>query len=246
MANKKTLNQKSKDFEELKLFIQSKMSMTANYQPVIIRELITRGGKATKDELALALLQQDQEEMDYWRKILMRWPYDTLHKKHGIIEYHSTSKTFELLYNPTSGDEAAAVIELCETKISKFKKQVIPKKSSTRIKLIEQAKGCCQACGAIASKKAPLDLDHIIPQSKAKNGKVKTLTGEILNVHDESNLQILCAPCNRGKRDQGVFNFKPSEERMTEAVSEILKRAIELGFDENEIIEKARKSLGPE
>jgi hypothetical protein len=45
-----------KDLKVLEEFVSYKMSMTANYQPGIIRELLVRGGSATKDELALALL----------------------------------------------------------------------------------------------------------------------------------------------------------------------------------------------
>lgn len=242
MNNNKSLEDQQQQLEKLKDFVTTKMTMTANYQPVIIRELLKRGGKATQGELALALLQEDQDVMDYWRRILMRWPYKTLRDKHGIVKYVATTKTFHLLFNLSESDEVKEISELCNVRISNFKKQTIPKKSGIRFKLIEQAKGCCQACGAFGDKENSLDIDHIIPQSKAKNGKVKTELGDIVGVHDERNLQVLCETCNSGKKDQGHFNFKPSEKRITEAVSEIMKRAIELGFDHKEIIDNALKS----
>jgi 5-methylcytosine-specific restriction endonuclease McrA len=241
MARKEPLKSDQQQLVKLKDFVKNKMTMTANYQPVILRELLTNGGTATQNELCLALLQGDQDVMDYWRRTLMRWPLDTLRNKHQLIEYQASNKTFKLLFDLSSIEEVTEIVEVCEDKISKFNKQAIPKKASTRFKLIEQAKGCCQACGALGNKTTPLDIDHIIPQSKAKNGKIKTSNGEFINVNDESNLQVLCSSCNRGKKDQGHFNFKPSEKRLTEAVSEILQKAIELGFNTNEIIKNAQK-----
>lgn len=45
--------------EDLREFVENKMSMTANYQPVILRELLLRGGVATKEQLTHALMKED-------------------------------------------------------------------------------------------------------------------------------------------------------------------------------------------
>jgi 5-methylcytosine-specific restriction endonuclease McrA len=231
-----------KDIKKLKEFVELTMSMTANYQPIIIRELLRRGGQASKNELAIALILEDQDEFNFWRKTVMRWPYETLRKKHGIVNYHSASEIFELPFDLSNPVETEEILELCEEKISAFKKKIIPKKSGIRYKLIEQSKGCCQACGAFGDSENPLDIDHIVPQSKAKNGMIKTAVGDMLDMNDEANLQVLCAACNRGKKDQGEFNFKPSEARLTEAISGILDRATEMGFDVEKILEDACRS----
>ncbi len=235
-----------KDLKVLEEFVSYKMSMTANYQPVIIRELLVRGGSATKDELALALLLEQPDVVEYWRNIVMKWPYKTLLKKHGLIAYRSKTKTFELLFDLSDPKDVAEISKLCDAKIATFRKLAISKASGIRYKLIEQAKGCCQACGSLGANESPLDIDHIVPQSKARNGKVKTAGGIVIGVDDEENLQVLCAACNRGKRDQGHFNFKPSQERLTDAIVGIIDRALEQGMDVNSILANAWKSEKPQ
>jgi 5-methylcytosine-specific restriction endonuclease McrA len=103
----------------------------------------------------------------------------------------------------------------------------------------EAAKGCCEACGAKATGDKPLDIDHIIPKSKAKDGKVKQASGEVIGVHDLRNLQVLCIACNRGKREHGDFDYRPSKERLVEAIAGIIKRASELEMNVDEVLAAA-------
>ena len=231
----------NRDLKALREFVDSEMSMTANYQPVIIRQLLIQGGRATKDELMLALLLEQPDVINYWRSILMKWPKLILVKKHKLILYRSKTKTFELLFDLSNSEEVSVISKICDVKIAKFRKFAVRKESGIRYKLIEQAKGCCQACGSLGTLENPLDIDHIVPQSKAKEGKIRSAQGVLIGVNDEENLQVLCIACNRGKRDQGHFNFKPSEERLTEAVTEIVNRAKDLGMDVDKILIKAQE-----
>ena len=64
-------NPKVLTIDELFDFLNNKMSMTANYQPVIIRELLKRSGTASVDELLKSLMIEDQLLIIKWRKILM-------------------------------------------------------------------------------------------------------------------------------------------------------------------------------
>jgi 5-methylcytosine-specific restriction endonuclease McrA len=214
------------------------MSMTANYQPVIIRELLKRNGEATKDELALALLIEDRDTFSYWRKVLMTWPKSTLVKKHAIIQYCSKTRSFLLPFDLSDQGIVDEIVGMCDEKISQFGNTSPKKLASLRYKLIEQAKGICQACGAVPNGDNPLDIDHIIPRSKSKNGKVTNSLGESVDVDDERNLQVLCAKCNRGKRDSGSFDFKPSAERIEDALSGIISLAQELGLDVGSMIKQ--------
>lgn len=227
----------------LKEFVLSTMSMTANYQPVIIREILRKNGHATKEELALALLMADVETLAYWESILMRWPKLTLEKKHSIVRYDSKSQIFELLYDLSNSELADEIIDICDKKIAEFSKPLATKIASLRYALIEEAKGMCQACGAIPSKTNTLDIDHIIPKSKSKNGKVKTAQNETVDVDDKRNLQVLCAKCNRGKRDSGSYNFKPDKSRLEHVITNALVKARELGFSTSEILEAANSKL---
>lgn len=42
---------------------------------------------------------------------------------------------------------------------------------------------------------SPIDVDHIVPQSKAKKEKVQLDDGRWIGVHDLENLQALCSSC---------------------------------------------------
>ena len=234
-------NSKKQDLRELKEFVSSKMSMTANYQPVIIRELLDRGGHATKSEIALAIILEQSDVVKYWQKILMTWPDKILRKKHGIVAYDPRTKTFELVFDLSKAHEVNEIRRMCDVKIADFKKLTIKKASGIRYKLIEAAKGCCQACGALASEENPLDIDHIVPQVKAKDGKIRTAEGKLIGVNDEENLQVLCQTCNSGKRDQGHFNFKPSQDRLAQVVREILEKAKALDIDVADLMLEAQK-----
>jgi len=239
----KSLSLEKKDLKVLKEFVASKMSMTANYQPVIIRELLSRGGEATKDELALALLLEQPDVVDYWRNTLMKWPYKTLVKKHELISYQSKQKKFVLQFDLSRPEDVGVVYKMCDVAITRFRKSIASKSSGIRYKLIEQAKGCCQACGSFGTKDSPLDIDHIVPQSKSKNGKVRNASDVLIGVNDEENLQVLCSACNRGKRDQGHFDFKPTQERLVEAMTEIIHRAKNQGLDADSIFNTAQAHL---
>jgi len=227
------------NLESLRSFVANTMSMTANYQPVIIRELLRRNGEATKDELALALLIEDRDTFNYWRKILMTWPKSTLEKKHAIMQYCSKTKSFSLPFDLANEGLVEEIVGMCEEKISQFGGASPKKLASLRYKLIEQAKGVCQACGSLPSSDNPLDIDHIVPRSKSKNGKVKNSLGESVDVDDEKNLQVLCAKCNRGKRDAGSYNFKPSKERIEDVLAGVISLAQEMGLDVNSLIQQS-------
>ena len=52
--------------DKLKSYLQSKMRMSHIYQPVMIRELVRLGGRATIDEIAAALLAYDPSQVEYY------------------------------------------------------------------------------------------------------------------------------------------------------------------------------------
>ena len=100
-------------------FLLDKMSMTEIYQPVIIKELLNNNGKRTKTDLAVALARYDLSILEYYKKIVMRWPKDTL-TKHGVIRYEKNSETFLLNSNFVDLDNSNKEIEICEKKIASW------------------------------------------------------------------------------------------------------------------------------
>jgi ATP adenylyltransferase len=53
-------------FKRLSEFISTKMRMSHIYQPVMIRELLVRGGAASVDEIAASLLAHDPSQVEYY------------------------------------------------------------------------------------------------------------------------------------------------------------------------------------
>lgn len=63
-----------------------------------------------------------------------------------------------------------------------------PEWRALRYQALKAAGGCCQCCGARASLRKPLHVDHIKPRSRFPE-----------LAHKLSNLQVLCDDCNMGK-----------------------------------------------
>lgn len=53
-------------FTRLRDFITTAMQMSHVYQPVMLRTLIDKGGKASISEVAQALLAEDRAQLDYY------------------------------------------------------------------------------------------------------------------------------------------------------------------------------------
>src|ERR1700690_4228926 len=72
-------------FKNLRDFIQNRMRMSHIYQPVMIKELLKRGGKANIRNIAAAFLARDASQLEYYEQITKDMPGKVL-GKHGIVE----------------------------------------------------------------------------------------------------------------------------------------------------------------
>ena len=72
-------------FKHLRNFIQKQMRMSHIYQPVMIKELLKRGGKASIRTIAAAFLARDVSQLEYYEQITKNMPGKVL-AKHGIVE----------------------------------------------------------------------------------------------------------------------------------------------------------------
>lgn len=203
-------------------FLRERMSMSSYYQPLLIRDLVLNGGRRPAAELAQSILLEDRFAVDRAKVVLMRWPRRTL-RKHGIAGYDRTKGEFVLPAIFGSEDERHEVLAVCAAALERWRRNEAPKVASRRYQVIERAGGRCEACGVPGSIR-PIDVDHIVPQSRARRGMVELPEG-LVPVDDPRNLQALCSACNRGKRDASTFDFRLSEARLVETMVLVVQRA---------------------
>lgn len=208
-------------------FLRSHMSMTDVYQPVVVKELLLHKGTCTKAELATALAGHDLAVQEYYERIVMRWPKITL-TQHGIIDYERKGSIFRLLPYPTRAEDRDEAMAICDEKIitwleRKRSRERAPEAgASVRYEILKSAKGKCQLCG-ISSQVRPIDIDHIVPRSKAnKDAKVR-LNGKLIDVNDPENLQALCFSCNRAKRDKDETDFRRRDKLVRDHIPDLIR-----------------------
>jgi 5-methylcytosine-specific restriction endonuclease McrA len=217
------------------------MTMSSYYQPLVIRSLIEAGGRQSTQELAVQLLVEDHFAVARARRALMRWPYLTL-RKHGVIGYDKPAREFVLLARFDSPEQRQQVLARCEAAIQAWRQRELPKIASQFFQVIERAGGRCEACGIPGSIR-PIDVDHIIPKSRARRGKVTLPDGSRVLADDERNLQALCSRCNRGKRDTSTYDFRPSADRLRETIVLTLQKAQSQGYDWKSVLANVEAEL---
>lgn len=226
---------------ELLEFVSSRMAMSSYYQPLVIRSLIEAGGRQPARELAIQLLNEDQFAVARAQRTLMRWPYLTL-RKHGVVGYDKPRHEFVLQVRFDSEEQRHQVLARCAAEIDAWRQRELPKIASRFFGVIERAGGRCEACGVPGSIR-PIDVDHIIPRSRAFRRRVTLPDGSRVPVDDERNLQALCSRCNRGKRDASAYDFRPSAERLRETIVLAFQKARSQGYDWEEILAAAQAEL---
>ena len=182
------------------------MRMSHIYQPVMIRELLERGGEASIRDIAAAFLARDESQLEYYEQITKDMPGKVL-AKHGIVERDGDE--FRLTVDPSSlsTEEREELIRLCDEAISSYlqkrgtavydhRRAALGYLSgSLRYEVLKRAGFRCELCGISADERA-IEVDHILPR---KHGGVDDLT----------NLQALCFKCNanKGARDDEDFRI---------------------------------------
>jgi 5-methylcytosine-specific restriction endonuclease McrA len=230
-------------------YVTNKMRMSAGYQPLIIAALLRADGPLHRDDLVKELVLNDEDVLARGRAQLMRWPKATLVGRHGVVSYDRASKTFSIA-EPVSPDERLQALAVCAALVVKWRKEQrrTAKAASRRFALVDAAGGRCQACGALGqttSLVTSLNIDHVVPRSTAVNGKVLWPGAGWIDVDDPRNLQVLCVPCNRGKRDTSRTDFNPTTERLSEAIALILARCDDLGYDRAAVLAAAQAADRP-
>jgi diadenosine tetraphosphate (Ap4A) HIT family hydrolase/5-methylcytosine-specific restriction endonuclease McrA len=192
-------------FSKLEQFIREQMRMSHIYQPVMLIELLRRGGKAKIRDIAKALLVRDESQIEYYEVITKNMVGRVLTKNRGLTEREDDAyslKGFEEL----SPAEINDLVHLCQEKIEAYierrgrriwEHRTNPAgyiSGTLKYEVLKLAKFRCELCGISAEEKA-LETDHIIPRNRG-------------GTDDLSNLQALCYSCNAMKRDRDDTDFR--------------------------------------
>lgn len=203
-----TASNPSQAFLGLRRFLDEAMSMSHVYQPLMIRTLLAGNGIASRRDIAVAFLNADFGQIEYYEQIVRRYPHATL-KRHGIIAAERSQYRLTPPYSDLSAAERAALIALCDAKVADYVDrrrvriwahrtgQLEPVAGSLRYLILSRALGRCEACGASAAD-TTLHVDHIVPRS---------LGGS----NDPSNLQALCGSCNLEKLNRDDTDFRSAQ-----------------------------------
>ncbi len=204
------MSRPSKAYTDLSDFIRNRMQMQHIYQPVMLMEMLTRGGSASVPDIAAALLSYDTSQAEYYGQITKNMVGKVLTANHGVAEKIKEGRSIIGYHIPFSnelsdteiGDLIALCAEAIDEYISKRGDQIWShrKKSSgyisgtIRYEVLKRAKFRCELCGISADQKA-LEVDHILPRNSG-------------GTDDLSNLQALCYSCNSMKRDRDDTDFR--------------------------------------
>ena len=191
-------------FEDLKEYIE-KMSMSHIYQPVMIKELLIRGGKASNEQIGKALLNYDQSQIEYYAQRTNVMVGSVL-KNNKVVK--KDKKVFSLISFDDFKDDKSKVSQIkkiCDEKIKDYIKKRGDEiwahrnitrraiKGTDRYEVLKRAKGRCELCGSPEKFRA-IEVDHIIPKSLKGKDEI-------------SNYQALCFKCNalKGNKDDTDF-----------------------------------------
>lgn len=192
------------NFEQLIQFIERDMRMAHVYQPVMLGELLERGGRATREDIARALLNEDRSQLDYYSEITRNMVGRVLTNRQVVKR---DGANYELLgYAKFTPAQVQELKDACDKKLAEYiakrgdliwehRRQSAGYISGTlRYEVLKGAKFRCELCGIPADERA-LEVDHILPRNKR-------------GTDDISNLQALCYSCNAMKRDRDDTDFR--------------------------------------
>ena len=195
-------------YSELQKFIQNKMRMSHVYQPVMLMTLLSNGGQTSTTEIAKAILDHDESQIEYYEKIVGNMVGRVL-RNHGVVK--KAQSNYQLcLDEKLTKNQIAGMLELCQTKLEEYKAkrgELIWRhrtmsagyiSGSLKYEVLKAAQFHCELCGVSADIRA-LEVDHIIPRNLG-------------GTDDPTNLQALCYSCNSMKRDKDDTDFRKVRE----------------------------------
>ena len=183
--------------QELLGYVETRMAMQHIYQPVLLRELLATGGRATIRQLARAYVLEDEELLSLVEERLKKMPLRVM-KDNGIVTRHDHD-VWGLTVPKLSHQDRETLRLACESRLRDF---VIQRAfwEGTSTKMSGGTPGAVfkeagYACAACRSNTKALQVDHIVPRSKQGDSSTR-------------NLQALCTDCNLWKSDKHWIDFR--------------------------------------
>ena len=102
-------------------FIDTQMSMSHIYQPVMLITLLDGQGQADKQTLARAILSYDQSQIDYYKQIVSTMPRRVL-RGHQLVSPGPRGSGLFFLngFDALTPDEIETLKQLCLTKLDEY------------------------------------------------------------------------------------------------------------------------------
>ena len=182
--------------------------MSHVYQPIMLMTLLSNRGTASVTDIAKAILDKDQSQIEYYEKIARDMVGKVL-RNHSIVA--KDGKRFQLVdFETLSAGQVEHLVALCQKKLDEYidarglavwqhRRQSAGYISGTlRYEVLKKSAFHCELCGVAADVRA-LEVDHILPRNLGGSD-------------DPSNLQALCYSCNAMKRDRDDSDLRAVRE----------------------------------
>jgi ATP adenylyltransferase len=204
-------------FQQLKTFLTKQMRMSHLYQPLMLRTLIEKGGKASLRDIAFCFLAHDESQIEYYMEITKRMPGPVLTRHHLVQRDGAGYKLIPNVQQLTP-DQRSELLRLCDEAVENYtgrrgrklydhRRIALGNISGTaRYEVLRRAGFRCDLC-AISAEERALEVDHILPR---RHG----------GTDDLSNLQALCYKCNANKGARDDSDLRAVRERMADRVPE--------------------------
>jgi hypothetical protein len=105
-------------FDDLADFIQNRMRMSHVYQPVMLTRLLTNRGHATVTDIARAILQHDESQVEYYERITNDIVGRVL-RKHEVVQKEGNQYFLSGFDSLTEG-EIVKLVEMCQRRLDDY------------------------------------------------------------------------------------------------------------------------------